>query len=352
MDKLVVLVLGVGGNVSQGILKALALSKLPCRVVGACISPSSLGLYAVDRGYISPPANDPSFLDWLLDLCREEGVQAILSGVEPVLSVLSQHADEIREKTGAISVVSRPYLLSIANDKLATSQWLENQGLNFPRYAFSSDVSALERLVETCGYPLIAKLRSGRGSHGLMTIHNKSDLEYICAQPNFIVQEYLGTPDSEYTVGCFCDKNGRLRGCIAMRRELLQGTTYKAEVGDFPEVRAEASRIAEALKPMGPCNIQLRVSNGKPTCFEINMRFSGTTPMRARLGFNDVEAALSHYVLDQNIEDLPNITQGITLRYWNEVYIDPNAFAKLKQDGKLDNPHQFNLLVENYGVRE
>jgi len=32
-----VLVLGVGGNVSQGILKALAASKIPCRVIGACI---------------------------------------------------------------------------------------------------------------------------------------------------------------------------------------------------------------------------------------------------------------------------------------------------------------------------
>jgi len=37
-NKLVVLVLGVGGNVSQGILKALEISRLPCRVVGACMS--------------------------------------------------------------------------------------------------------------------------------------------------------------------------------------------------------------------------------------------------------------------------------------------------------------------------
>ena len=50
---LTVLVLGVGGNVSQGILKALAISNLKCRVVGACISPLAAGLYTVDRAYVS-----------------------------------------------------------------------------------------------------------------------------------------------------------------------------------------------------------------------------------------------------------------------------------------------------------
>ncbi len=80
-----------------------------------------------------------------------------------------------------------------------------------------------------------------------------------------------------------------------MRRDLLEGTTYRAEA-DFPEIRREAVRIAEALKPMGPSNIQLRMHGGRPVCFEINIRFSGTTPIRARLGFNDVEAALNHYV--------------------------------------------------------
>jgi hypothetical protein len=51
LETLGVLVLGVGGNVSQGILKALALCTLPVRVIGACISPLSLGLYTADRAY-------------------------------------------------------------------------------------------------------------------------------------------------------------------------------------------------------------------------------------------------------------------------------------------------------------
>ena len=46
-----VLVLGVGGNVSQGILKALRASDLDLRIVGACIGTLSTGLYMCDEGY-------------------------------------------------------------------------------------------------------------------------------------------------------------------------------------------------------------------------------------------------------------------------------------------------------------
>src|SRR5262249_14934068 len=155
------------------------------------------------------------------------------------------------------------------------------------------------RLVNEFGFPLVAKPRSGKGSVGLLEIRNRSDLDYVLHRPDYVVEEFLGNSDAEFTVGSFSDRDGVVRGTIAMHRTMLQGTTYTAEVGDFPDVRAEACRIAAALKPMGPANVQMRVSNGRPTCFEINVRFSGTTPIRARLGFNDVEATVKHYVLGQ-----------------------------------------------------
>ena len=348
---LTVLVLGVGGNVSQGILKALAVSKLRCRVVGACISPLAVGLFTVDQAYVSPRADDPAFIDWLIATCRAEGVQAILSGVEPVLTVLAERAEQIREDTGAICIVSDPSHLSISHDKYVSCQWLEMNGFNFPQYAISEEKKALKKLVADCDYPLIAKPRFGKGGQGLIQVRNPSDLAYVSSQPGYIVQEYLGDSNSEYTAGCFCDRDGRVRGTIVMRRDLLAGTTYRAEVGEFHDVRAEASRIATALRPLGPCNIQLRESQGRVVCFELNVRFSGTTPLRARLGFNEVEEALRHYVLGESAEDLLHVTEGIALRYWNEMYVDRRAHAALLQSGRLEEPRQFSLFVEDYGVR-
>ncbi len=324
--------MGVGGNIGQGILKALNQSKLQCRIIGADNIPLSFGLYTVDKAYVSPKAEEDSFIDWVLDVCKQEGVKAVLSGVESVLTSLSRNAYEIHKKTGAVCIVSPLSLLSISNDKLSTCRWLMDNGFNFPHYAPSEDIEAVERLVKDFGFPLIGKPRIGKGSHGLIKIDTQSDLTWVSSKIGYIIEEYLN--GSEYTVGCFCDRDGYMRGSIAMLRELKQGTTYRAEVGDFPKIREEATRIVAAIKPMGPCNIQMIVSNEKPTCFEINMRFSGTTPIRARLGFNEVEAAIRNYVLNESIEDFPLIKHGMALRYWNEMYIDS----------------QSNILIEDYGM--
>jgi len=347
-----VLVLGVGGNVSQGILKALAMGSLPCRVVGACVSPLSYGLYTADAAYVSPAARDPAFVPWLVDICRREGVRAVLSGVEAVLTVLAVHRAEIERETGAHVIVSDPDVLAIGDDKLGTARWLAAHGCNAPQSADAADADAVASLVAACGFPLIAKPRAGKGYAGVLVLHTPADLAYATAQPAYLVQEYLGSDDTEYTAGCYSDRDGRVRGVIAMRRELQEGTTYKAEVGDYPAVRAETRRIAAALRPMGPSNVQMRVADdGRPVCFEINVRFSGTTPMRAHFGFNDVEAALRHYVLDEPAVDLPDITSGVALRYWNEIYVDPTAVATLRQTGELADPHAFGVAMESYGRR-
>ena len=345
-----VLVLGVGGNVSQGILKALAISKVPRRVIGACVNSLSFGLYTVDAAYISPLASDPAFLDWLIQLCRAEHVHAILSGVEPVLTILAGEVERIQAETGAICIVSTLECLAVGNDKLLTSQWLRDKGFVFPETVDAADSAGVEALVRACGYPLIAKPRYGKGAHGVFELGSDEDLRSAMARNAYVIQEYLGDPCQEYTVGCFSDRDSRVRGALVMRRDLLEGTTYRAEAGYFPDVREAATRIAEALRPMGPCNIQMRRHCDRPVCFEINVRFSGTTPIRARIGFNDVEAALLHYVLGQPASDLPLITKGIALRYWSEMYVSEEAKARLDEFKKLEEPKSYNPVIENYGM--
>jgi carbamoyl-phosphate synthase large subunit len=90
---------------------------------------------------------------------------------------------------------------------------------------------------------------------------------------------------------------------------------------------------------------------GRAVCFEINNRFTGTTPVRARLGFNEVEAALRHFVLGEPDVNLPLVTEGVMLRYWNELYPDAGAVDTLQRQQRLDAPAEFPLVVEDYGMR-
>jgi carbamoyl-phosphate synthase large subunit len=241
--------------------------------------------------------------------------------------------------------------MAIGADKLRTCEWLRDHGFGFPRFAASEDGTGITALVAARGFPLIAKPRMGKGSAGIHLLQDHAALDRIKLLPGYIIQEVLGDEQAEYTAGCFCDRNDAVRGIIVLHRRLENGTTVCATAGLYPVVREEARRIAAALNPRGPCNIQLRLHQGQPVCFEINVRFSGTTSIRARLGFNDVEATLRHYVLGAPAVDLPVVTSGQMLRYWNEIYVAPAAFTELAEHSQLEQPAAFPLQLEDYGGR-
>ncbi|GAB5559123.1 MAG: ATP-grasp domain-containing protein [Synoicihabitans sp.] len=349
--KLNILVLGVGGNVSQGILKALAFSKLDYRVIGACTVPHAFGLFSTDAAYISPAANAPEFLDWLFKICRTEKVDVIASGVEPVLHVLASNRAKIESLTGAKCLTNTLAAMEIGADKTRTCEWLKAHGFTYPQFANAANESALQELERNCSFPLIAKPRIGKGSQDIFVLNSSAELDRIRGDDNFVVQEYLGDDQSEYTASCLTDRDDQVRGVIVFHRFLTGGTTSCAVAGEFPEMRDLARRIAEKLKPKGPCNVQMRMHKGHPVCFELNVRFSGTTPIRARLGFNDVEAAISHYALEQPAMDLPLITEGQAVRYWNEAYVSPKAAQTIIREGKLHDTKSHPFEIENYGFR-
>ena len=303
----------------------------------------------MDKAVISPWANDPGFLDWLLELCRRESIHAILSGAEPILPILSRESVRIREETGAICIVSTPHVLDIGDDKLQTCHWLNEHHLPCPDYATSEDRKAAMDLRERHGYPIVAKPRRGGGMRGMVFARDDIDFEYVLKRPGFLLQQYIGTDQDEYTAGTFADRNGQVRGCITLRRELHTGTTACAVAGPYPEVTDMAIRITELLHPMGPCNIQLRMHGGVAYCIEMNIRFSGTTPVRAAFGFNEVEESLRHYVLGEPGRDMPIVHTGIMLRYWNELYVSPKAVDTLRDTSVAENPRRFPHQIEEYG---
>lgn len=127
--KIKVLVLGVGGNVSQGIIKALKNSDLRMELIGACISVDSLGLYLCDRAYISPYAKESCFLPWLIDLCNKEAIDIVLTGVEENICAIQKNIDKFNSSTDAVFITSAYEKLMVGQDKYKTCEWLKTMGV-------------------------------------------------------------------------------------------------------------------------------------------------------------------------------------------------------------------------------
>lgn len=333
-----VLVTGVGGNVGQGIIKSLKMSCLRTKIVVTDIDPRSAGLFRGDAGYILPHAKDRFFLERFIDVCESEQIDAVLVGSEAELEVLAKHKEEIETATRAKVIVSTSEVIDISNDKWKTFEFLKSNGFNYPKTVLASDEEGKAELLRQVSFPLVIKPRCGYGAQNVYKVSDKRQMDNMLHEivgdsaEDYMIQEYLGAGDDEYTSGCFYDMNGQHKGTITMSRQLKAGTTYKAEINDYPDVETEVIRVLNALKPLGPCNVQSRLHNNMIVTFEINARFSGTSVIRAYYGFNEVEASLRHYVLEEADVDL-GYRHGVALRYWDEVYLDAADFDLIRRQG-------------------
>jgi carbamoyl-phosphate synthase large subunit len=195
-------------------------------------------------------------------------------------------------------------------------------------------------------FPLPAVIKpavGGGGSNNTFIVQDKDELEFACLYlvrqgKVVLLQEYVGTPDDEYTVGVLSTLEGEPIGSLALHRHILTGLSNRIKIpnrtgreelspvlaissgvsqgviDDFPEVRQECEAIAKALNSKGPINIQCRFVRGKLYPFEINPRFSGTSYMRALVGFNEPDLLIRHHLLGEKISVPVNYKFGQVVR--------------------------------------
>jgi carbamoyl-phosphate synthase large subunit len=321
-----VLVTGVGGGIGQSIEKSLQAT--PYEVVGMDPDALAAGLHAVPVARLGRPASDPQFVESVLGAARDEGCALVLPGIEPELLPLATSASAFAEH-GVTTVVSPPEVIRLCDDKLATAAFLTDAGFGAPdTVPFTADV-------DPTWFPFVMKpQRGGARSVRTYVVHDRAEFDIasrLVDPDNCVIQEYLD--GDEYTCGTV-NLDGTCAGVIAMRRTLRAGDTYKAFVVRDPAIEEHVRHVADALRPFGACNFQLRLRAGTPCIFEINSRCSGTTYARTLAGFNEPKM-IADFVLHGVVPSY-EIREITVLRYWKELPVPNDRIAALQERGRLD----------------
>jgi carbamoyl-phosphate synthase large subunit len=316
-----VLVTGAGALLGQGVLRALKASSLKVRLIAVDPSPLAAGLYWADAAHLIPMAAAPDFLARIEEILSRERPDVVFIGTDVELAVFAEHRERLEREFATHIVVSSPEVIAIANDKWKTFEFFRRNGFACPESCLPGGE---EELVKKVGFPLVVKPRVGARSVGVNLVRDWSELRAaLHAGRNLILQECVGTPETEYTAGALYF-DGRCDASIVMRRELRDGNTCRAFVEDYPELNRLVRMWTESLKPYGPVNFQFRVADGCAKVFEINGRFSGTTPLRALAGFNEVEMTLQRVLRGKPVSQ-PAVRPITILRYWSETVVESNA---------------------------
>lgn len=331
-----VLLTGAGGDQSVFIWKALKQSHLDIRIVACDSNYLAVGLYRAERGYVIPHADSVDYLPRLKEIIVAEKIDMVMTGGRQEMMLLAEHAQKIKEETGAYVVAPHFETLKIAGDKWTLVDFLKQNGFSYPRSCIPEEASSLECFIQDVPFPYIVKSRFGAGSRGLAVAHDRPELFHFVGQVKApIIQEYLQPDDEEYTVGCFCNSHAKAVGSIVMKRTLGHGLTNKASVVFDEGISRYCENIAEKLGYIGPLNLQLRRTARGPVLFEINPRFSSTESARAYFNFNMPEMCIRHFLFHEEIPR-PVINTGYFFRVFDDVFVDERSIEKTRQTGISD----------------
>jgi carbamoyl-phosphate synthase large subunit len=325
-----VLITGIGGNVGQGVLKSLRAGRQDYHVVGIDMEPLAAGFSFVDQYYQTPRTGDPGFREAFESMARKEEIDAAYVCSPTELEFFAGHKEELESELGLTIFVNPLTVVRIGSDKLKTAEFLRDAGFAFPDTVLCSDEDGVQRLIDRHGFPLFAKPRVGSSSRNVFLLQSPAEIKAAAVLvPDLVVQQYLPDPQSEFTAATLSGADQKVRALIILRRELLQGTTYRTELSEDKNLENQVIQIVEALGAVGPCNLQFRVRDGDVFVFEINPRFSGTSGIRYLYGFNDCEMAFDLLRLKTEVRQ-PALNKAVVLRYWNEVCIPNVSFQDLR----------------------
>lgn len=348
-EKITVMVTGLaGGGLGEQILKALRLAGDRYTVVGGDMNPEAKGLAEVEHPLTLPPASAGNYLETVARACRDHRVRALFPGSEPELAVLSRGREIFRE-LGVFLPVNPPEVLDVCLDKFKTNQWLTAHGFDFPATFFIAAPEDLARVPDSALPAVLKPATGGGGSNNLHLAQSPEELRFLGQYllwnlGPFVVQQYVGRPNSEYTVGVLTDMDGEFINSIALKRSILSGLSNRLKVknrsgredlgdvlavssgvsqgriGRFPEITSVCEAAARALGSRGPLNVQCREHRGRVYVFEINPRFSGTAPLRALAGFNEPDLLIRRHLLGEKIEPRFEYREGLAVRGLAEFF--------------------------------
>ncbi|MEI2580256.1 ATP-grasp domain-containing protein [Scytonema sp. PRP1] len=328
-----VLVTGAGAVLGQGIIKSLRMADTPYHIIAVDPDPRAVGLYWADQSYLVPLATDPSYLDVVCRILERERPDVVLVGTDVELLTYAQNKLELESNYKTRIIVSPPHVIQIADDKWLTYEFLRANEFPCPKSALPSGIS---KLLRECDFPFIVKPRTGARSIGVHLVRNEEELYQALSQvENPVIQECVANAEQEYTSGVVVDM-GIAKAVVTMRRDLRDGNTYRAYIEPDAPFNCLLAKIAEELGGTGPLNFQFRVEQGIPKIFEINARFSGTTPLRAYAGFNEVDYLVRHYVLGDSIP-VPQVRAIAIFKYWNEMIVEPDQLQRFTNNLELLN---------------
>jgi carbamoyl-phosphate synthase large subunit len=341
---LTILVSASGAPGTAALLRSLRENgERPVRLVGTDMSQRAIGRHLCDAFHLVPAGADPGFAEAMLDVCRREGVEAVLPQSSFDLPGLAAARERFAEE-GVTVLVSSPDAIARSNDKASSYALFDAIGVPGPAWRRVAGAEQVAEAARELGYPdvdVCMKPVFSSGSRGFRVISESADrreqlltnrpgvseamrledlVELLPAEggPELLVME-LAT-GRERTIDGIAAEGRILLGHPKTREAMRAGLAMYFETLDDPELMDVAARIVAELGIDHFFNIQLVGDR----VIEVNPRISTIVYQQ---DLNLPYLGVKHALGEISAEELGALAERIrpgrrALRYFDQVEWD------------------------------
>ena len=148
-------------------------------------------IYEADKYYIVPRMTDEGYIDVILDICKNEKINGVISLIDPELSLLAENKEKF--KVVGTTVIGSSYeLCEISLDKFEMYKWLSDKGYKCAKsYIDKNDFFAdLDRGIAK--FPVFVKPARGSASISISKVYDKETVDLLFAHNDgLMIQEFL-----------------------------------------------------------------------------------------------------------------------------------------------------------------
>lgn len=284
---------------------------------------SELGpaIYDADKHYIVPYITDPGYINVILDICKKEKIDGVLSLIDPELSLLAANEDKF--KAVGTTVIGSSYdLCEMSLDKMQMYEWLKSHGYNCARSWMDKD--EFYRAVEDgeVDYPVFVKPYRGSASISISKVNDKETVDLLFAHnEDLMIQELL--KGQEIGADVYIDLiSGEVVSIFTKKKILMRaGETDKAVSFKDPALFRLIERFVHEAGYRGQIDIDIFDINGEYCISEVNPRFGGGYPHAYEAGCNHMKLILENLKGNVNAKHIGDYDEGIYMMKYNEVSI-------------------------------
>ena len=271
-------------------------------------------IYPEMKLFKAPLVSDTKYKEFIKDLCIQNKINVYIPLIDEELITAIEIGEDIE---GLLVLTPTCEFTRLCLDKFKLMKKLKeldiSTNITYKGNDFNWQIQP----------PVFVKPNNGRGSRGIRKIVNKKQLDAYYTLEEYTPYDVIIQPfvvGTEYTVGVVSNKKNQIISISPKKVIQKKGITISAVTENNPIIIDLAHKINEILKPRGPFNIQLFLTNNFiPIVFEINPRFSTTLVLSYEAGVDEISQLIDKYD-NKDAEEIKATESVFLYRHWHNSF--------------------------------